>query len=126
MSQESGPGGVAPGTVTASTRDPVQAQGVWGHICLIKKFGLYSMQWRPLGRVLRDKMTFFREELQKVWKVISEGDHAAGAKPQGVDMEGIRQDVLFWKCGEVAMGREGNLGAGRAHEVGFYSVTVGL
>lgn len=39
-------------------------------------------------------MMLFREELWKVWNVISGGNHAARAKPLGVDMEGIRQDVL--------------------------------
>lgn len=65
---------------------------------------------------------FFRDELWRVMRLVwySEGDYMAWARP------GERAEhAVFWMCAEVRVRREGDWGAGCAHEVGFYPVAVG-
>ena len=42
-SEEGGQGGVAHGTATAKAGNPIQAESVWGHICLCEENRFYSM-----------------------------------------------------------------------------------
>lgn len=127
---------MAPATAKAETGDPVQAQAVRDHICLIKESGFYSVE-TPWKLFKQESNVLQRQAVAEMGEnrlgepegeamLVIQG--ARGLAGWAVKTEGVNQDVLGSGNAQIqgrSRPRRRGLGRGCAHEFGLYSIAVG-